>query len=110
MRLIDADKLLADNGMGVICSACEQNEYECGYYHDYTLMDFCNMVDIAPTVDAVPARHGFWVIADADKGEYICSVCGETDTDCSDRYSNHNVFGQNYCPNCGAKMDGDENG
>ena len=58
--------------------------------------------------DAAPVRHGYWVIADADKGEYICSVCGETDTDCSDRYSNHNVFSQEYCPNCGAKMDADD--
>ena len=58
--------------------------------------------------DMVPVRHGYWVIADADKGEYICSVCGETDTDCSDRYTNHNVFSQEYCPNCGAKMDADD--
>lgn len=53
MRLIDADKLLADNGMGHECNDCEQNTYECGNYRRYTLMSFCEMVDIAPTVDAV---------------------------------------------------------
>ena len=96
MRLIDADELFK----ALIYAKWFDNADR-----DDVGLD---LVEDAPTVDAVPVRHGYWVIADADKCEYICSVCGETDTDCSDRYSNHNVFGQNYCPNCGAKMDGDE--
>ena len=92
MRLIDA------------VTAADAVSEKCGI----PIADLVDVFADIQTVDAVPVRHGYWVIADADKGEYICSVCGETDTDCSDRYSNHNVFGQNYCPNCGAKMDGDE--
>lgn len=45
-----------------------------------------------PTID--PVKHGKWI------NEETCSVCGESvlyDTDLC-----------NYCPNCGAKMDGGE--
>lgn len=44
-------------------------------------------------VDAVPVRHGRW---DFDMSGAWCSVCGE--------YSEGEW---NYCPNCGAKMDGE---
>lgn len=43
----------------------------------------------------VPVRHGRWSGVDYDK----CSVCGGLE-----------LGRTNYCPNCGAKMDGDENG
>ena len=60
----------------------------------------------APTVDAVEVVHGRWIqgesVLDKDGGGsiYHCSECG-------DWYHN---FVPNYCPNCGAKMDGDGNG
>lgn len=54
-----------------------------------------------PAVDAVPVVHGKW-IAYLD-GEHLmperyykCSVCGD---------KGHR-FRRNYCPECGAKMDG----
>lgn len=59
----------------------------------------------APTVDAVEAVHGQWV----DKEDYYtetgmtCSVCCERywlETDRTD------FKPYNYCPNCGAKMNG----
>ena len=60
----------------------------------------------APTVDAVEVVHGRWEMG-VDEGDYeygTCSVCG---------YNEYNAFGcclpHNYCPNCGAKMDGDGN-
>lgn len=46
----------------------------------------------APTVDAEPVRHGYWVV-DED-GNIKCSECG------------HRGVGDNYCENCGAKMVG----
>ena len=78
------------------------------------------MVDNAPTVDAVEVVHGHKVVKERIRGiaytmhcpicnapipsnkPYIekveyCSVCGKRLDD---------TF-QNYCPNCGAKMDGD---
>ena len=47
----------------------------------------------------VPVVHGR-KIEDGDIGCFwLCSLCGE----CL-------PYGANYCPNCGAKMDGDGNG
>jgi DNA-directed RNA polymerase subunit RPC12/RpoP len=100
MRLIDADKLLSDNDMGVVCSACGQNEYECGNYHNYTLMDFCNMVDIAPTVDAEPVTNGEWISEEADV-LFRCSICG---AQVSTGWDYEGAW--NYCPACGARMCG----
>ena len=48
--------------------------------------------------------HGRWVEADDGDGA-VCSVCGE---DFCNVYLEVERF--NYCPNCGAKMDGDRNG
>lgn len=57
----------------------------------------------APTVDAVPVVHGRWVHTHKHNSWftecYECSACGFEDAD---------GFGGNYCPNCGAKMDGSE--
>lgn len=54
----------------------------------------------APTIDAVPARHGKW-----EPGNPICPVCGgnkfkdlDADIWCD--------WMPDFCPNCGAKMDG----
>ena len=61
-----------------------------------------NRINHAPTVDAVTVIHGKWIYRDVDGWvrpfweRYMCSVCG----DASDNF--------NYCPNCGAKMDGVE--
>ena len=54
---------------------------------------------ICPTVDAVEVVHGRWEQARYTEAPlYICSQCGKPE------YKQHN-----YCPNCGAKMDGDGN-
>ena len=59
----------------------------------------------APTVDAVEVVHGRW---ENQHGIYSCSVCGK-----SNPYEvlmdNIWYWPCNYCPNCGAKMDGDGN-
>ena len=49
-----------------------------------------------PAVDAVPVVHGLWIDI-PDKPEWdqkMCSVCGD-----------YFCCQNNYCPNCGAKMD-----
>ena len=48
-------------------------------------------------VDAVPVVHGQW-IHDINN-LFGCSVCGERETMSARKP-------KNYCPNCGAKMDG----
>lgn len=51
------------------------------------------------TVDAVPVVHGRWIFHDDDIMPWVsCSECGIC-TDSTNKTS--------YCPNCGAKMDGE---
>jgi DNA-directed RNA polymerase subunit RPC12/RpoP len=72
-------------------------------------------IDNAPTIDAVEVAHGRWrekilVGGFAEEWGYVCSECGCTVSDRSNlrisRYASKNQR-LNYCPNCGAKMDGD---
>ena len=59
---------------------------------------FADMVNEAPTVDAVEVVHGRWKFFGSTfyQDFYKCSVCGSS-------YDGR----PNYCPNCGAKMDGE---
>lgn len=50
------------------------------------------IVESAPAVDAVPAVHGHWVDC---CWYYLCSKC-----------SWGTMIDSNYCPDCGAKMEG----
>jgi hypothetical protein len=68
---------------------------------------FLDELKRTPTADVVEVVHGEWIIKDDDYDCELmcCSVCksefydGDNDTvDCR----------HNYCPNCGAKMDGDK--
>ena len=59
-------------------------------------------VEAAPAVDAAPAVHGEWIELHEENGHEVgtCSHC------------RHVRIVDNYCPNCGALMDGgndDEN-
>lgn len=63
-----------------------------------------NAIGELPSADVVHVVHGKWIDEDPAFAEYFanCSVCGyEIDV--------HNERGYfNFCPNCGAKMDGEE--
>ena len=66
----------------------------------------CEQIIQAPTIDAVEVVHGEWVQIGYDKAmdRITCSVCKEYWNICD---NDTETF--NYCPNCGAKMDGDGN-
>ena len=61
--------------------------------------DFEEVIDAVPTADVAPVHHGHWVKEKPDVLiHWHCSVC-------------KNCYyleepNANYCPNCGAKMDG----
>ncbi len=57
------------------------------------------IIEHKPTVDAVEVAHGRWIFGTANHREYMkCSECLKSQTPTG-------VF--TYCPNCGAKMDGE---
>ena len=54
------------------------------------------VIDNAPSADVAPVRHGRWVDIDYEFAQ--CSLC---------KYPVYAAWNAtNYCPNCGAKMDG----
>ena len=60
-----------------------------------------------PTADAEPVKHGRWTGTNRNRyndDEATCSICGAT---FASGYSNPSWW--DYCPNCGARMDGGEN-
>ena len=92
MRLIDADALRVDY-FAPSSTSSTPNFYFVSKAS----------IDNAPTIDAVPVRHGEWKPFDLTYGRsiYYCSVC-EQATEvpmCMEKpmYA--------YCPNCGAKME-----
>ena len=78
-----------------------------GINHDgFLYVPYKELVDgikALPSADVVQVVHGHWIDEDPAFAEYFanCSVCGyEIDV--------HNERGYfNFCPNCGAKMDGE---
>lgn len=70
----------------------------------YSREDAADCIRYMDAADVAPVVHGRWIYI-GKYGEYECSVCHGIDTDCSDYYSSHVVTEQDYCPNCGARMD-----
>ena len=63
-----------------------------------------NAVDVlAKPVEFVPLRHAYWekMPSNGIGGTGKCSECGK---------SIYGYIAMKYCPNCGAKMDGNVNG
>ena len=59
-----------------------------------------SMIHSEKAADVAPVRHGKWEVYLGGK-ELMCSSCKTTFWD------EEQVGGSNYCPNCGAIMDGD---
>lgn len=89
VRLIDANALRKD--------------IHTSYSDDLGILEH---IDNSPTIDAQPVKHGRWIPFMPDcRGyteEFECSLCNNMtylhycEKDCD----------YEYCPNCGAKMDG----
>ena len=57
-------------------------------------------LEIIPADDVAPVRHGRWGTHSDRPDSLICSVCN-----CGFDMWKHDPH--NFCPNCGARMDGD---
>ena len=73
---------------------------EVPYYPD-EIWKFTAMTERFPTVDAVEVVHGRWIWNEENE----CWVCSNCEMSALNNYRG-NSTDSNYCPNCGAKMDG----
>lgn len=65
------------------------------------LEDVICEVDAQTAADVAPVVHAEWVVCgDGDNVPWMCSHCGKTTA------HKYKVMYGEYCPNCGAKMDG----
>ena len=87
MRLIDADTLKTDYFVPSTSSGTVSTQY-------VSLFQILN----APTIDAVEVVHGVW-----EKTSINLSAC----SNCGNCVLTERTSGYFYCPNCGAKMDGE---
>lgn len=98
-RYIDADKLI-DKYERAIEDEWNKKTSPSSWADAYD----CVIADIddVPTADVVEVKHGEWTKSSPYNRFMNCSVCGFG--------QDHTTF--KYCPNCGAKMDGErsENG
>ncbi len=101
MRLIDADALFlhlrGNRGK-------ETGSYSKGRNNGINIaIGAIRNEQICPTVDAVPVVHGRWILEREPNGKpysFHCSVCDD------DFHRIGYKITSDYCPNCGAKMDG----
>lgn len=86
-----------DIEVGVCWGTKECDECRCG--GDESKCDFYPEVRVKaiPTADVVEVRHGEWREVNNRYPRYVCTICNHL-------FNNKNY---NYCPNCGAKMDGE---
>ena len=92
MRPIDADRALEivrDQGIA------HPNAHHLTNYATLILRE-------APTIDVTPVRHGRWVSI-PHKLARVCSVCNRDEPY---KFADIDADVYDYCPNCGAKMDG----
>ena len=74
----------------LIAENSEYDHYTSGFDEAVT------RVEDFPAADVAPVRHGRWLYVDTDTEQFfLCNRCKKKE-----------YWESNYCPNCGAKMDG----
>lgn len=70
---------------------------------EYLTTQIRGMLMDVPSADVAPVRHGQWIESNLIKDGriFICSNCNMAWVS-----KKRTMDGMNYCPNCGAKMDG----
>lgn len=70
----------------------EHNDWECHY----------KAISAIPAADVVEVRHGRWREVENGESGHLCECSA-----CKEWMLFYYGFVANYCPSCGAKMDGD---
>lgn len=99
-KFLDADKLM--DSLTRKKSSVANQRYTEGF--NDALMRFRSMLHSAPSADVVEVVHGEWLYCPETinlRSHFYCSVCNGVRLE---RYTKNNF---RYCPNCGAKMDGE---
>ena len=96
MRLIDADALIEK--LEAWKKEAERIEANINYTFASAIIA---QVNAEPTIEE--RKTGEWIEVDDDRISGKCSVCGWE----AHLYED-DVVGMLYCPNCGARMDGEE--
>lgn len=96
MRLIDADEI---RWVDHYDSDGNLTKYKVAYSDE-----------MPPAVDALPVRHGKWLYGESKSGHdgYYCSQCGKHIRWIYGEEDINFIRSYNYCPNCGARMDGND--
>lgn len=109
MRAIDAD-FVQDALTKTITELLSKSQNESTQYVAMGLASIKTIIDIAPTLDVAPVRHGRWVRCKGKSTLWHCSECGERIVYNPTRKT-YNVRKKNvaevnqFCRACGAKMD-----
>ena len=69
------------------------------YDNNYRLIIQAKAINDAPAADVAPVVHGRWL--------YHTLIDGHIHAECSECHKVRII--DNFCPNCGAKMDGGDN-
>ena len=75
------------------------------YDADAITMSGVKILNQFPGADVAPVRHGRWVSV-PHKLARVCSVCNRDEPY---KFADIDADVYDYCPNCGAKMDGELN-
>lgn len=81
---------------------CRNDQYDCGW--NDCINEYLDMIDTIPAEDVAPVIHGKWIRKRTveHEGEWYCSICGKDML-----YTWGPGCGlADYCPHCGARMDG----
>lgn len=99
MSLIDRDALIdyIESEKSGLCSAREFQS------------DYIECINDMPVIDAVPVVHGHWqeISADDMYGSGSCETAGFICSNCGFDIESNEYDAFNYCPSCGAKMEGE---
>ena len=93
MRLIDADALRETMYHEAFETDTDMQKWDSGCWIRYKMFE--NALKNAPTIDAEHVRHGKWI--KVGDNTYRCSRCNEV-----------SCCNGNFCTDCGAKMEGEE--